>query len=120
MRNLFVLLSCLACAPVWAAPHEQWAEVFGFGGPGPSGSNNPVVPANQTFADTLKQAYAEGLLTPEQVQAICDMRLGVYSYYWAVVGDPLQKVGAGRAGGDAATSRSRVVCPCAPCVRRRM
>lgn len=69
-----------------------FAEVFGFGPtPGPSGSVNPAVPPNTTFIHVIKQAFVTGLLTPAQVDAVCALNLGVYSYYWAVVGNPQQR-----------------------------
>lgn len=60
--------------------------------PNPSGSKSPFVPANTTLAEELQSAFASGLLTPAQVKEICSLKLGVYSYYWAAVGDPLQRV----------------------------
>jgi hypothetical protein len=96
MRLIPFALSVLAAAVVARRSYgPDWEQVYG--GPGPSGSNNPVVSPNSTVAQELQQAFASGLLTPQQVQDICNLRLGVYSYYWAPVGDDVQKV-RGRTG----------------------
>ena len=67
----------------------------------PSGTTNPAVPVNQTFNETLALALSAGLITQQQIDAICSFKLGVYSYYWSVVGDPQTTVrGVARRGGD--------------------
>ena len=55
-------------------------------------SNAPTVPVGQTFNETLQLALAKGMITQAQIDAICEFKLGMYSYYWAVVGDPLTSV----------------------------
>jgi hypothetical protein len=65
---------------------------FPWGAPNPSGSKNPVVPPGQFFNETLANAMAQGVITEAQRQRICDLRLGLYSYYWAIVGDPITTV----------------------------
>jgi hypothetical protein len=57
-------------------------------GGGPSGTRNPAVPPGQSFNTTLAHGLASGAITQQQVDSLCQLRLGVYSYYWAVVGDP--------------------------------
>lgn len=89
---LRIFATCVVAVGVLATSKTVHMHEILPNGPGPSGSNNPVVPANQTLAEVLQEAYANGLLTPQQVQDICNLNLGVYSYYWAIVGDPLQRV----------------------------
>jgi hypothetical protein len=58
-------------------------------------SNAPTVPVGQTFNETLQLALAKGMITQAQIDAICEFKFGMYSYYWAVVGDPLTSVRVG-------------------------
>ena len=87
-----VVAASLLAVPARPADYNLFLKEIFPSGPGPSGSNNPVVPLNTTMAQLLQQSYASGLLTPEQVAAVKALKLGVYSYYWAIVGDPVQRV----------------------------
>lgn len=89
-----VVATLLLAVPARPADYNSFLKEIFPTGPGPSGSNNPVVPLNTTMAQLLQQSYASGLLTPDQVAAVKALKLGVYSYYWAIVGDPVQRVSA--------------------------
>jgi hypothetical protein len=101
---LLALVSGVLALPAatQSSPFDTFERVFGIrvepaadgdapaarAGGNPSGTSNPAVPVNQTFQETLQLALAAGTITNEQIQTICSFRLGVYSYYWSVVGDP--------------------------------